>query len=273
MKRAILILCALVLTGAGAAAQNERPTGLPDNRTKDGSIPAWYKGTPEEPIVSYYAKSWADLEGESYGEVWYEAGTKRGYAYSEPVNGKKTGLGGVYTLDGYRYIVKEDQKSIWKIPESMFGGDAESVNSLAGVNTLASYKREVVSSDLGNYKNRYVDHRTIKQTSVYKDGKEESSLSEVWIDCETGIHLRYTGSNYNSLPSEVYGIVIGPQPESKFKLPEGYKIVDIAAMDGLMGMYTGKGREENTKSVEKNVNDMMSALEQIKKSMEDAKKK
>lgn len=273
MKKTILILSALLLMASGAAAQIVRPTGLPANYPEDGSTPAWYHGTPEEPLVSYYAKSWADQEGVAYGEVWYDAGTKNGYAYSNRVDGADSGLGGVYTIDGYQYIVREKQKSIWKIPGSMLKGNAESINALTGLNVHKSYKTEVASSTLCNYKDRFVDHRVIKQTSVYTDGKEEVGVSEVWIDCETGIHLRYTESTYGSLPSEVYEISIGPQPASRFKLPEGYKIVDLSAAGGMMGAQTGKSPRENTEAVEKGTDSMLSALEQMKKAMDEAKKK
>lgn len=159
-----------------------------------------------------------------------------------------------------------------KFPETAFGGDAEHYNALAGINAIAYSENIIDTREFGNFKDRFAERQVIKHVTVYKDGKKEETASEKWIDCETGICLRFSETVGGGIPSETYNIELGPQPAEKFILPKDIKIIDVSAMDGLMGAYTGKSREENTKDVQNTMDAMSNLVEQLKKIQEGTKK-
>lgn len=221
-------VAALALISFNAAAQ--RNTGLPSNYPADGSTPAWFKGCPAKPLVSYQAKTWGKLPDETIGTICIDAA--KGYAYANSTNSKGE-VSKVYIMDGVCYMVNDQAKTITKIPADI-GSDVSKFNAATGTDYLKSTKSEIVSRDLCNYKGRLVEHQTIRHTTVMKNGKEEVGTTEEWVDCEYGISLRHTEAQFGTVPSETYDIVIGPLPAGTFTLPSGYKIIDLASvMSGM----------------------------------------
>jgi|GEM_PF-5839341 hypothetical protein len=267
MKKFVIIFAVLALISVTAAAQ--RDTGLPSNYPADGSTPSWFQGCPEKPLVSYSAKTWGMLPDETLGEIYLDAATRNAYAISKNSKGVVNKL---YVIDGYTYVVNDKDKSIMKIPVTT-GSDANTMNNVFGFDAVKKVENTVESRSLCNFKGRLAEYQVRKQVTTASDGKVEANAYEQWVDCETGIVLRNTESLYGSEASETYDIVIGPQPKSLFVLPEGYKITDLEKLNGLMGLTTGKTRDENTKDIQ-NANDAMAdQLSKLQEILNASKKK
>lgn len=277
MKRLLFVTLTLAIFCFSANAQ-VRSTGLPRNYPEDGSLPAWYNGAPATPQVAYHAYTWMsmDILGDAKGEIYYDPVGPKSYSWTDNIAQEGTGNMEIYLLGDYVYLVQRGKERILKIKKDLWGGDANKMNELAGVNVVKESYDIPMEAEPCEYKGRLVVHKVTKHVDVTSIGGQlvnEENITEKWIDCETGIVLKSTQGANNSTPSETYGITIGPQPASKFVIPEGIKIVDLSAVNGLMGLQTGKTQEQNTADVNKKVEDMMSAIEKIKSAYDAAKNK
>lgn len=272
MKKFYAFALAALLTSAvwTVQAQEERSTGLPANYPKDGKLPGWYKGAPEQPLVSYHALSYNTSPQEPVnGEVFVDAATGKKLSKGRNASGK---VSAVYVIDECCYIDTGTGKRLLKIPVSQLGGGAASENRIAGVDIFSSMSRNIISSDPCNYKDRLAEHQVIL-TSATTDlggyGSSESGTTEIWIDCETGIVLASKdNSGYGGATNEIYAIKIGPQPADVFKFPEGYEVVDLMGTGGLMGVLTGKSQEQNTQDLNETIGTFQNAIDKFKDGMQ-----
>lgn len=268
MKRICILTLAVILAGSSAMAQIERATGLPANYPKDGSLPGWYKGAPEQPLVSYHALSYSTASKDVVqGEVFCDAATGNKLSKGRTAGGEASG---VYVIGPDCYIFTGSAKRLLKLPVDQLGGDAASENRIVGADVFSSMSRNIVESEPVNYKERLAEHQVILTSATTTlGGGSESGTYELWVDCETGIVLASKeNSGYGGPTTEIYDIKIGPQPSSAFELPKDYAVVDLMSMGGLMGVFTGKSQQQNTQDVNEAVGGFMDAVNQFKDALD-----
>ncbi len=267
MKKLALLLClsawALTSYAQRVPTLDNTPLGLPANAGGDPSSIARGK-VKEYSCLTFFSPQ------SGYSKCYYKGFNCRSENYDGEGNYR-----GTYMLflvpdgapmSGACYMVDDKRKTILKIPLNQFKNAPLSGNTPILASLMEKNRENITETDVVEFRDRWCAFKhdiAVYDAEVFDDihsrtdysthTERESSETDVWTDLATGIVLR-------SDDLWTAGIKIGPQPESLFKLPEGYQVTEFSAML--------QNAEETMGNMLDGIGAMKDKLEGLKKSTE-----
>lgn len=236
MKKLTIILCTILLAVMTAQAQ-----------------------------ISFYGEWCRKGSGKLDSKVWITPDYTRLEYYGE----EEKKLVTLFDMKGKKaYIINDADKTCMVMEEI----DKISTNKLLGydLEVSSTVSREFLGME--EIDGKACAHYRIKSEALYKTGGTGGAWYNEWI-YEPLISSNYNGcvAHDNTAYTMDRTLVLrsirqGTQPAHLFKVPEGYKTTVVPA-GGLLEMFTGKSREENTQNIENKAQQIKESMEAIKDKM------